>query len=237
MKNCPICMSKNVISPEDGEYVRCLQCGVVRTKYDYEASQYGADYAINYLNYANSAQNKSLNLFRLGLIARWLKPDATVLDVGCCVGEFIRFAENHYECEGFEPNPVAAREAVKRTHSTITSELNGHKLYNCVTMFDVLEHIQEPAELLKHLWNILRPEGIIAITTPNVDSVSVKGDDAIKNWKHYKPKEHLFLYTDDSLEILLNNIGFTIAHWGREESYIRPGNYNGDILTCVAQKR
>lgn len=239
-KICPVCSSKTTILSEDEEYMTCLQCGVVRTKHNYDPIQYGTSYALNYIEYAKSPCNKSLNLFRLGLIARWLKSDAKVLDIGCCVGEFVRFAENYYECDGFEPNPVAAREANKRTRSNILSTLNGHKQYDCVTMFDVIEHIQEPAELLKHISSILNPGGIVALTTPDASVISRTGTVAdekfLKSWKHYKPKEHLFLYTEDSLEILLKNTGFSILHWGREESDIRPGNPNGDILTCVASK-
>lgn len=235
-KSCPICNSKSTLSPEDEEYIRCMNCGVIRTKYDYNATQYSTDYALNYLKYALSPCNKSLNLFRLGLVARWIKDDATILDIGCCVGEFIRFAENHYTCEGFEPNPVAAREAQKRTCSTIMQDLNGHKKYDCVTMFDVLEHIQDPVQIVEHISSILLPNGILAITTPNA-SACVGGLEIDRSWKHYKPKEHLFVYTNLSLKLLLGKVGLKVVHTGEEESLIRPGNPNGDIITCVAQKQ
>jgi 2-polyprenyl-3-methyl-5-hydroxy-6-metoxy-1,4-benzoquinol methylase len=234
-KVCPICDSKTTISPEDDEYLRCLNCGVIRTKHNYEASQYGDDYAHNYLAYAKSPINKSLNLFRLGLIARWLKSDAQILDVGCCVGEFLRFAEQHYYCRGFEPNEIAARIANKRTRSTIYTNLNGHLQYDCITMFDVIEHIQEPLDLLKHLESILRPGGIVAITTPEASAGAI-GEGGLRTWKHWKPKEHLFIHTHKSLQILLQKAGLNLVHSGNEESKIRPGNPNGDILTVVAVK-
>lgn len=235
-KPCPICNSKSTISPEDDEYLRCLECGVVRTKYDYDASQYGKDYAENYLKYAQSPQNKSLNLFRLGLIARWLKPDAMVLDIGCCVGEFIRYAEPHYRCVGFEPNLVALKEAMHRTRSEIVSNLNGNHTFDCVTMFDVIEHIQEPVELLKHISSILTPGGIVAVTTPDSTCFGVSTSE-YRSWKHWKPREHLFLYSITSLELLFEKVGFDVVHTGAEESFIRPGNLNEDIFTCVAQKK
>lgn len=235
-KECPACRSKMTVSPDDDEYIRCLDCGVIRTKYNYDASVYGEDYAKNYLAYAQSPINKSLNLFRLGLIARWLKSDARVLDVGCGVGEFIRFAEDYYHCEGFEPNPVAAKEANDRTVSTIYMNLNGHRKYDCITMFDVIEHIQEPLELLKHLESILNPGGIVAITTPNSVHGSSSSEGDLRQWKHWKPKEHLFVYSSASLGILLNSAGLSAVHWGYEESTIRPDNPHEDIMTCVAQK-
>jgi len=239
-----------MMAAKDGEYFWCIRCGIVRSKYKYDSSQYNKAYADTYLQYAKSPINQSLNLFRLGLISRWLFAKSKVLDIGCGVGEFIRFAENYYSCIGFEPNVDAADEAHSRTkQSTILTNLNGENYsFDCITMFDVIEHIEEPAEFLKHCCNILRPKGIIVITTPNVDAVMpcissdkpgapdrIK-DDALRKWKHYKPKEHLLLYTESALEFLFGNIGMRVVHWGREESDIRDGNPNGDIMTCVARK-
>jgi 2-polyprenyl-3-methyl-5-hydroxy-6-metoxy-1,4-benzoquinol methylase len=239
-KLCPICNHFLTLSPVDDEYILCLGCGVLRTKYNYDGSQYSTNYALNYLEYAKSPCNTSLNLFRLGLISRWLKSEARVLDIGCCVGEFLRFAERYYTCAGFEPNLIAATEATKRISSEVTTHLNGHKPFNCVTMFDVIEHIQEPLELLKHINTMLLPGGIVALTTPNLSSLSMCRritNESIRVWKHYKPREHLYLYTKNSLKILMHKADFSTIHWGTEESDIRPGNPNGDILTCVARKR
>src|SRR5437899_9909462 len=119
MRICPVCANSELEATKDEECFRCLVCGVVRTRYSYEANQYGLGYAQNYLQYAESPQNLSLNLFRLGLVARWLQPNSEILDIGCCVGAFIRFAENYYYCDGFEPNPYAEEQARKRTRSPI----------------------------------------------------------------------------------------------------------------------
>lgn len=240
-KHCPLCMSDRIDSPEDGEYLRCQNCGVVRTKYNYDALQYSSDYAKNYLEYAKSPTNIPLNLSRLGLVSRWVRLNDSILDVGCCVGEFIRFAEQYYRCVGFEPNSVAALEARGRVKfSEITTYLNGAKGFKCVTLFDVLEHIQEPAEFIKGLKSMLVKDGVLVITTPNIDAVdrSYIGDfDAVvRQWKHYKPKEHLFLYNVRSLDQLLTPLGLECIYYGLEESDIRPGNANGGILTCVARK-
>jgi len=236
-KTCPICAHFTTYTPIDEEYHRCPNCGMIRTKYNYDASQYGAGYAKNYLDYTNSPCNQSLNLFRLGLVSRWLLKGSSILDIGCCVGEFIRFAEPYYACSGFEPNEIAARTASMRVKSPVASYLNGlGPSFDCITMFDVIEHIEEPSDLLKHCIAMLFSNGIIAITTPDV-SVVPERDTLLRSWKHWKPKEHLYLYTSDSLKVLFGNLGFEIVHLGREESRIRPGNTDGDLLTCVARRR
>ena len=241
-QSCPICGHAITVTPPDKEYIWCLNCAVLRTKYNYDGAQYGTNYALNYMEYTKSLVNTPLNLFRLGLISRWIKHDARILDIGCCVGEFIKFAEHHYHCVGFEPNVYAARTAQARVRSIILTTLNGTSRFECVTLFDVIEHIQEPQALLKHIFGILKPGGILALTTPNVGAITyttktftTEGD--LRLWKHYKPKEHLFLYSTLSIKRLLENAGFEISHIGYEESGIRPGNPHSDLLTCVARKK
>lgn len=238
--SCPICEAQSTFQSADEEYIRCQRCGVVRTKYDYDASLYGTSYATNYLAYAESSSNTPLNLFRLGLVSRWLHKNQSLLDVGCCVGEFLRFAEHYYHCVGFEPNLKAAGFARQRCNSLIVTKLHPLSLpgsgFNCITLFDVIEHIDQPKDFLDFLAKMLLPGGIIALTTPNVDTIPKWNNAALRIWKHYKPKEHLFLHTELSLTSILQSVGLEVIHVGTEESEIRPGNPNGDILTLVGRK-
>lgn len=234
---CPICDNESTMTPEDGEYIRCHRCGVLRTRYDYNGAMYNNNYAKTYVDYANGPFNTPLNLFRLGLVSRWLRPKEKLLDIGCCIGEFIRFAERYYECEGFEPNKTAANLARYRAFSPILNHLNGAGPAKAITMFDVLEHIQNPRDFIATLVNkYLVPGGVVALTTPNVEAVPLWNDNKMRTWKHYKPTEHLYLYSEHSLTILFNQVGLEPVHWGAEESDIRPGNPDRDILTCVARK-
>jgi len=237
---CLIC-GGSVEYPEDREYFRCVACETLRTKYSYNKNLYRHSYAVTYEQYAATDVNTPLNLFRVGLVSRWLKQGNRILDIGCGVGEFIRFAEQYYTCVGFEPNQAAALRARKKVASKIVSRLNLKTIsiaeFNCVTMFDVIEHLENPLEFLRAIQSIyLVANGIVAFTTPNVDAVARWDDERLRQWKHYKPKEHLFLYPEAGLNILCEKAGLTPIHWGCEESDIRPGNPNDDILTCVARK-
>lgn len=234
---CSICGS-NTAESDDQEYKRCTHCGVVRTRFNYNPKVYDKAYAVNYVAYAESEVNIPLNLFRLGLVSRWMKTGQRILDVGCCIGEFIRFAEHYYECVGFEPNNYALEKARKRVNSKIISDLNGSTAkVHCITLFDVLEHIEDPKDFLTFLSEkYLLPDGIIALTTPNVAAIPMWQWNEMRRWKHYKPQEHLYLYTESGLQSLCERVGLKPIHWGVEESDIRPGNPNGDILTCVARK-
>lgn len=234
---CPICR-RPTITPEDKEYIRCISCGVVRTKYHYDATIYQEDYAETYLRYATNPQvNTPLNLSRLGLVSRWLRPGQTLLDIGCCIGEFLRFAEQHYNCVGFEPNQIAAGLARQRIRSKVVEMLDSDVRAHVITMFDVLEHLEDPLESLK---SSLRPpltgRQVLILVTPNVSVVPLWEDGELRAWKHFKAKEHLWLHTERSLSVIAEKLGLRVLYLGREESDIRPGNQDGDILTVVMQK-
>jgi 2-polyprenyl-3-methyl-5-hydroxy-6-metoxy-1,4-benzoquinol methylase len=232
---CPICSSPCKVFSESR---RCTACGVVRTNYDYDSSIYNSGYAECYVEYQKTPVNVPLSLFRLGLVSRWLKERDYILDIGCGIAEFIRFAEPYYVCYGFEPNKIAVNITKKRVNSKVYEFLNGSiPRVNLITMFDVLEHIEDPEEFLVLLSGAyLRDKGVIVVTTPNVDAIPLCDEDGLHRWKHYKPHEHLFLHTEESLEIMFKRRGFECVHVGKEESDIRPGNPNGDILTFVARK-
>jgi len=236
---CPIC-SSSVNTSSDGEFFRCVRCGMVRTKHHYNHHIYNIKYAKNFVEYSKTSVNVPLNLFRMGLASRWLKEGDALLDVGCCIGEFIRFCEHYYRCYGFEPNKDAVQLARKRCESVIYTELNGSiPKVNAITLFDVLEHMEYPQVFLKEVMEeYLLPGGVIIITTPNADAIPKwKGsEDQLKAWKHYKPLEHLWLFTEDALTQMCLNLSMTVLHFGQEESDIRPNNPNGDLLTCVLKK-
>lgn len=213
------------------EYFRCQSCGLVRSIYHYDSSIYSSEYARTYQCYARSECNTQLMLARLGLVATFIQPGSKLLDFGTALGEFMKVAKPYYHVEGFEPN----KEAVKRSSmAPIHTDLSLLRHYDAITFFDVLEHIEDPQGLLQLVKKYhLLPGGYIFIITPSASAA--EGHDKLVNWKHFKPREHLFLYTLQSLEAVIEQVGFHAVHWEWNESLIRPGNSNSDLLTCVAK--
>jgi hypothetical protein len=83
-----------------------------------------------------------------------------------------------------------------------------HERYDLVCFWDVLEHIPDFNEI-KH---IFKATDYVAITVP------IKPDKMRwKNYKHYKPLEHIHHFTEESLTDLLGSFGFKLIKRGFPE--------------------
>jgi 2-polyprenyl-3-methyl-5-hydroxy-6-metoxy-1,4-benzoquinol methylase len=102
-----------------------------------------------------------------------------LLDVGCGMGVFMRRAREHgWEVHGCDTSAswvaharelLGAPEAV--THTDALGLQPGSGCYDLITLWDVIEHIYEPREVLAHLRTLLAPNGQVFIRTPNISYV------------------------------------------------------------------
>ena len=80
-------------------------------------------------------------------------------------------------------------------------------------MFDVIEHFADPLKSLRQLTQLLNPNGMIVIQTPNLDLCKDK------NWIGFKVPEHTFLFTHQGLISLLKSLGF--VYFSQERACFR----------------
>ena len=99
---------------------------------------------------------------------------ARVLDVGCFSGDFLNLLGNNYQRYGIEIHPLAKKRLTTRgieLLGTDIEELNDtrHK-FDCITAFDIIEHIESPRNFLSLCLEALKPVGHILISTGNLDA-------------------------------------------------------------------
>ena len=221
---CSICGSTNLLETSDCKW--CARCHTVRTNYSYDPSIYNESYAQHYASLVNTPISRALNDYRLALV----QDSEYILDFGCGVGEFVMTAQQAGKrCLGVEPN-LYARMSAK---IGLSSRLDGFRNFDAITLFDVLEHLEDSQKLISDLKPRLSPFGSIVIVTPNVDAVKFGDEEALCNWKHFKPREHLWNFSFDSLDRMARKVGMKITSRDYKESSIRPGNPNNDLITVV----
>lgn len=98
-----------------------------------------------------------------------------ILDIGCAFGDFLNLCQKWgIEAFGIEKSKFAARRAREKFGGNIflldaakTPWPFEDNLFDAVTIFDVLEHVNNPEYLILETYRILKNNGIIFITTPN----------------------------------------------------------------------
>ena len=144
-------------------------------------------------------------------VARSIRRSGRVLDVGCGRGITLRaLADAGCETHGFEVSKHALRGIDPRVHVTVANSLaeagypDGH--FDGVLMWHVLEHVQNPGEVLREAWRILKPGGVVIVAVPNYSSLQAKWSGAA--WFHLDPPRHLYHFPIAALEQMITAVGF-----------------------------
>jgi 2-polyprenyl-3-methyl-5-hydroxy-6-metoxy-1,4-benzoquinol methylase len=99
-----------------------------------------------------------------------------VLDIGCGLGDLLQWLdERGFDVRGLEPNEQAARLACERGLDVSTVSVNelvtqpggGSAPFDAVVLLHVLEHVPNPAEMLREIHSLLEPGGLLFIWVPN----------------------------------------------------------------------
>lgn len=91
--------------------------------------------------------------------------------------------------------------------------------FDIVTMFHVIEHLEEPDKVMRALREKLADNGLLVVETPNADDALISKFHSEKFMDFTFWSAHLFLYTTDSLGILMKNCGFSIVNNSQVQRY------------------
>ncbi|MBN2856195.1 MAG: class I SAM-dependent methyltransferase [Halothiobacillaceae bacterium] len=134
-----------------------------------------------------------------------------LLDVGFGNGGFLQLAsEMGWNAEGIDFDAQAVEVAQKRgLNVRCISADTFHEAtaqYDVITLSHVIEHVYDPVGLLKALYAMLKPGGMLWLDTPNLDS---KGHARFgRNWRGLEPPRHLVLFGGQTLFGVLQDCGF-----------------------------
>ena len=137
-----------------------------------------------------------------------------LLDVGCGAGFFLDAARSRgYNVAGVDLSPVPASHAREQLGLDVAvSSLYGlgaaTNAFDAVTIFQTIEHDPHPAALCDELYRIVKPDGVVMVTTPAADGfvARVMG----RRWFGYRNVEHVSFFSRRSLRHALESAGFEI---------------------------
>lgn len=231
--HCPICNFKvNLFcKAEESEIFKCVNCGFGFTKnLKNKIGDYHRD------NIYIEEKNLFENIFqkRVKIISRY-KKNGKALEIGCSTGLFLSLLKTKgWQVKGVEVSQKAAKLAIKKGINVEIApfeKINFKDKFDLVILNHTLEHLDNPYQVVKKIKQILNKNGLIFIDLPNFDSFSVKI--FREKWPMLLPDEHLWHFTNKSMDIFLNNLGFNIIYSENASGIWDFGNPIGEIFSAL----
>ena len=227
MSNCEICAStayEPLFEKAGHQFTRCRDCGLERISpqptNETLAKIYGEHYYDAWgLGDGEASAVETLKKRTFGYVLGKLPPHevgARLLDCGAATGFLVEvagtlgFRPYAVELSEFGAQAIAAKIGAEYVHcgeiesASFADAKAGD--FDVITMCDYIEHVRDPRRTLGHARRLLRPGGVLAITTPDAGSPSRRV--LRTGWTHYK-LEHLFYFNRRNLDRLLREAGFS----------------------------
>jgi len=233
LSTCPLCDGRQLryaFSRQGYRVVRCAQCRLMLLNPQPSDQELGQIYTDGYFlgqpgaegRRRSSEMRRATARHYLRELRRYRGPHGgRLLEIGCGEGDFLSEAEGAgFRVTGVDRSPFAARVARARVgaHALVVCGdaeclRPGREHFDVCVLSDVLEHVRNPLSFLALVRSLLRPDGVLLIATPSLDSWSARL--LRENWMEFKP-EHLFYFDSNTVQHALFRAGF-------DSAVVRPG--------------
>ena len=219
LNSCVVCGAKagRHVASRGAQWCICDKCGSWTLCSPSDEKAYPAEYygspsakfrgaAGGARSFFQSARAKKVCQLKAGA-------DAAIYDIGCGDGAFLDVIRRRscFAICGFEPEAVPRTQASSRLGCHVDEELFAGAyadFWDVVTAWQVIEHVADPRALVRAVKKKLKPDGLFALSTVNVDSLQARlfGPE----WLHLDPPRHLWCSSLKALENLLSEEGFVV---------------------------
>lgn len=216
---------------EEFSFVRCEACGLVRLNPRPAVSELPRIYPPDYYAYGLASEGgeapRVTDRFKRRLyqgrvksqLKRLGKPGRVrILDVGCADGRLLDWyrespAGERLETHGIELDDGAAAIASNRGHRVVTgrfevdTELEPGS-FDLIIASHVIEHVDDPEAFARRAAELLAPNGLFVIATPNWDSPEARRLGGSWGGNHFP--RHWTLYDEVTITALAESIGLRL---------------------------
>lgn len=170
-----------------------------------------------------------------GKVLNHIQPGSCVLECGCATGYITKFMKEklnckvhivEYEQEAFDIASDYAEGGVcaDLTTDTWTSVFEGMQ-FDYILFMDVLEHLSNPAKTLKQAVALLKPEGSVLISLPNIahNDVLINLHRNVFNYSDVGllDNTHIHFFGKNNLDAFLRSVGLEMVQL--EKMYVKTG--------------
>ena len=139
---------------------------------------------------------------KLLLLNSFKSGSKSVLDFGAGTGDFLKICKNNnWQVLGIEPSAEARENAVKKGVHLKENLLDiTNQKFDVITLWHVLEHVENLKSTIKVLKSLLQPEGRIVVAVPNYKSYDAEFYK--EYWAAYDVPRHLWHFSQKAIRKL-----------------------------------
>jgi 2-polyprenyl-3-methyl-5-hydroxy-6-metoxy-1,4-benzoquinol methylase len=243
-----------------GRHVKCRNCHLVYVNPIEQTSRINDGYSGMENDDASIIRKSRLQATKsqVKLIKKY-KNNTTLLDIGCGEGFFLFNASRAgYITKGVELSQDAAEYAKKEFGLNVEVGLFEkiqfpENYFDVVTLWQVLEHLSQPLTVLKEAHRVLKPGGLLAVSTPDFGGIPARTMG--RRWWNVR-RIHINQFTTKTLKNILRNAGFKnlssvnyrecisllmlavpVLKWFKARELVRallqPGSTRGEIMNKI----
>lgn len=251
---CPVCEGTefeqmfdcvdNLVSKESFTICKCKKCGFGFTQdfpseseigHYYESAEYvsHSDTKKGVINMLYHQARKIALRSKTNIVKEFAAVEHSMLaDIGCGTGYFLNeMKENKWVVTGIEQS-AAVRKQVKTKFNLDVQDADyinhlSPKSKDVITMWHVLEHLENPGKVLDILHAAMKDDGVGIIALPNKESYDAhhyKSD-----WAAYDVPRHLWHFSADDFELLANKHKFDLVD-------IKPMYFDALYISMLSEK-
>lgn len=145
-----------------------------------------------------------------------------ILETGCASGRLLLALHRHYGIPlpnlfGIEPDPrsiqTARSSGLRNISESEMADAAFKHTFDRIVFWHVLEHLHMIKATLDRTRELLKPDGVLIIALPNIDSYDARRYGP--HWIALDAPRHLYHFTPETLEKLLEKHGFSVIDFSR----------------------
>ncbi|MFO7679373.1 MAG: class I SAM-dependent methyltransferase [Chloroflexota bacterium] len=211
------------------QIVMCQNCGFVYANPRWSEDELIQAYAaVEDEMYVTERTGRVLTFSKhLEHLEKWTGPGngRSLLDIGAYIGVFVEVAQKAgWRATGVEPSDWAAGVAQARGLNVIVGTQQAPELqdkrFHVITMWDVIEHVADPAAEMAQAYQLLEPGGWLVLHTMDIDSLTARLMGG--RWPWFMDM-HLHYFSQKTMANMLAQNGYEVVWSKAQGRYLRLG--------------
>lgn len=207
------------------DLMKCRDCQLIYTSVQPSAKTLEAAYSSIEDHIYFEEENGRAKTFSRVLqdLNRFCPLKGQMFEFGSYTGVFLEMAQKDgWKVDGIELSHWARKVALNKRGISLRESLEliapgQHSAYDSVVIWDVIEHVPDPLRMIKQVANLLKPGGVLGLSTIMLDSLSAR---LLGKKYPFLMEMHVIYFTHKTLLDLLEQCGFEILEYKRHSRFV-----------------